>query len=152
VRTALRRRALLVPVLLLALTACSDAVVDEAAPPAPSAPPASAFAEGSCRLAAEDVLAVGRDSARLGDGGVVADEVKDSLRESQDRLVALADSADPTVKPGLDRLVLAIGLVRVRADGNTYESALGDSLRQAYEQVVRTCTTPAAPSAGPSAS
>lgn len=141
------RTPLLVAALLAgtALTACQ--AVDEApvATPTPtiSQPPSSAFAAGTCSLAAEDVLAVGLDAVRLGDGGdgKVADEVKDSLRQTQDRLAPLAETADATAKPALDRLVVAIGLVRVRADGNTYEPALGEGLRTAYDAAVLACTT-----------
>lgn len=145
------RTPLLVAALLAgtALTACQTVEKAPVATPTPtiSQPPSSAFAAGTCSLAAEDVLAAGRDTVRLGDGGdgKVADEVKDSLRETQDRLAPLAETADatagPNVKASLDRLVVAIGLVRVRADGNTYEPALGQELRTAYDAAVLACTT-----------
>ena len=149
-RTPLLVSALLAGLLAgTALTACQAVEKGPVATPTPtiSQPPPSAFAAGTCSLAADDVLAVGRDTLRLGDGGdgKVDPAVKDSLRETQDRLAPLAETADaaagPDVKAALDRLVVAIGLVRVRADGNTYEPALGEGLRTAYDAAVLACTT-----------
>ena len=144
----MRRHAPLLLLALLPLAACSDGGSSAApsAAPSRSAPPETAFADGTCRLAAPDVLAVARDADRLGDGPTVEAEVTEALREEQDRLFALAETADAAVRPALDRLVVAIGLVRVRADGNTYEPSLGADLVTAYDAVVRTCTAP--PSAG----
>ncbi len=134
------RTPLLAAALLLALTGCNAAPKSPATAPTPSAPAESAFTDGTCRLAAPDIIAIGRDARRLGDGGKVEEDVKDSLRESQDRLAALAETATPDAKPVLDRLVLVTGLVRVRADGNTYETQLGDNLVAAYDAAVLTCT------------
>lgn len=131
-------------VALLALLGCTDAepsATTTTAQPVLSQPPVSAFADGSCALAAEDVLAVGRDSRRLGDGGAVDADVTASLRDAQERLAALAETADARAKAPLDRLVVAIGLVRVRADGNTYEAALGQGLATAYDAAVSACTS-----------
>ena len=126
------RRAL--PVLLalpLLLGACSSG---------PDLPAEGDFAEGTCRSAAPDVVAVGRALPELGDGPEVDRDVRSSLQDAQGRLKALAEAAEPTVKPGLDRLVVAVGLVRIRADGNTYDPALGEELQKAYDEVVRSCT------------
>ena len=109
--------------------------------PAPlPAPEESAFAEGDCALAAPDVLAVGQLVPRLGEDGEVEAEVKDGLATAQERLRAVAGSAVAPAREPLDDLVLSIGLVRIRADGNTYEPSLGEDLRAAYERTVETCT------------
>ncbi len=105
----------------------------------PDVPDEDAFAAGTCRTAAEDVRAVGEAIPRLGDGGKVADEVKDDLEDAQERLVALADGAEPDVQPALQSLVEAIGIVRIRADGNTYSAEQGEALTRAYEQVLDAC-------------
>ncbi len=120
-----------VPVLLLAvvLTGCTSSDVPEE----------SAFAEGTCRTAAPDVRAVGEVLPELGDGGKVADEVKDELREAQDRLAALADGAEPELQAPLKDLVEKLGIVRIRADGNTYEPELGEVLARSYERVLAAC-------------
>lgn len=120
------------PLLLVGCTSSSDA--------GPELPAESAFAEGTCRTAAPDVRAVGGTLSRL-DGDEVPAEVRDELREAQDRLFALAEAAEPTYKPALDVLVVKIGAVRIRADGNSYDEALGDELRTAYDEVVEVCTS-----------
>jgi hypothetical protein len=117
------------------LSACSSS-----SPDGPEVPPESAFAEGTCRTAAPEVRAVGEAIPRLGEEGEVDAEVKESLRESQGRLRAVADGAESELKPVLDDLIQKIGIVRIRADGNTYEPQFGESLTRSYEQVVASCT------------
>jgi ferredoxin len=129
------RRAL--PVLLalpLLLGACSSG---------PDLPEESSFAEGTCRTAAPDVIAVGKALPELGDGPSVDGDVRGSLQDAQDRLAALAETAEPAYKPALDRLVVSIGLVRIRADGNTYQAKIGDGLETSYDEAVEACTAPA---------
>ncbi|MEX2289740.1 MAG: hypothetical protein WD794_05365 [Mycobacteriales bacterium] len=106
----------------------------------PDVPEESAFAEGTCRTAAPDVRAVGQSLPELGEGGRVDPQVRDALREAQDRLDALADGAEPALRPALTDLVQKIGIVRIRADGNTYEPQFGDGLTSSYAQVVQLCT------------
>lgn len=104
-------------------------------------PDESAFAEGTCRTAAADVRAVGQSLPELGDGGAVDGEVRAGLREAHDRLRALADGAEPALQPVLAELNEKIGIVRIRADGNTYEPQLGELLTASYERVLEACTT-----------
>lgn len=118
---------------LAAVTGCSSSGTE--------VPDESAFAEGTCRTAAPDVRAVGQALPDLGEGGGVDREVKDALREAQDRLRALADGAEPALQPVLAELNEKIGIVRIRADGNTYEPTLGDLLTTSYERVLEACTT-----------
>lgn len=127
--------AVLLAVLLLA--ACSGS---DQSPTGPQLPQESAFAAGTCRAAAPDVLAVGRELPGLGSDKTVPREAKDALREAQARLGALAEAAEPTVKPSLDDLVVSIGLLRIRADGNEYAPSLGDAVQDAYTSVVKVCT------------
>jgi hypothetical protein len=115
----------------LALAGCSSS--------GPDVPDEDAFAAGTCRTAAADVRAVGEAIPELGEGGKVDGDVKDELREAQDRLAALTDGAEADVQPALRGLVEAIGLVRIRADGNTYEQAQGEALTRAYEQALDAC-------------
>lgn len=115
-----------------ALTGCSSS--------GPDVPDESAFAAGTCRTAAADVRAVGQSLPELGDGGSVDGEVRAGLREAHDRLRALADGAEPALQPVLAELNEKIGIVRIRADGNTYEPELGDLLTTSYERIVEACT------------
>jgi hypothetical protein len=77
---------------------------------------------------------------RLGSGGAVAPEVETSLRESQDRLRALAETAEPQYKPALEDLNQKIGIVRIRGISKTYEPELGKLLTTSYEAVLDVCT------------
>jgi hypothetical protein len=138
VRTDLRAAALCA-LLVLALAGCTAGSRSET-PAGPQVPPESSFAEGTCRIAAPDVRAVGQALPRLGDQKVVDAEVQAELLEAQQRVRALAEGAEPAVKPALDDLVVKIGLVRIRAAGNSYETALGESLTRSYEQVLDVCT------------
>ena len=108
----------------------------------PELPAESAFFEGTCRTAAPDVIAIGRTIPRLGDGGVVDQAVKDELRIAQDGVFALVATAEEPFKSALDELVLSTGVVRIRADGNSYEPDLGELLRRSYERVLSVCTVP----------
>ncbi len=108
----------------------------------PEIPAESAFLEGTCRTAAPDVIAIGRTIPRLGDGGQVDQAVKDELRTAQDGVFALVETAEEPYKPALDELVVSTGVVRIRADGNSYEPDLGGLLRRSYERVLSVCTAP----------
>ncbi|MCW2614580.1 MAG: hypothetical protein JWN08_1574 [Frankiales bacterium] len=143
------RTAAVVLIASVLLTGCSSpsssSSVPDASPSAAPLPAETDFAEGTCRVAAPDVLAVARALPRLGDGGEVAADVRDELRVAQDRVFALAETAEPEVKTALDGLVTDLAIVRIRADSNTYETPLGDGLREAYEDVVEVCTGSAPP-------
>lgn len=123
----------------LALSACSGS---DDAPPRTSVPlPAeSSFAEGTCRVAAPDILAIGRQIDQLGNGPTVDKAVKDELRDAQQRLAELATAAEPLYKPALDKLVVTVGGVRIRADGNVYDQELSKQLAQDYRGALDVCT------------
>ena len=53
----------------------------------------------------------------------------------------MRDKAGPAYAPAFEDLVGSIGIVRIRADGNTYETQFGDTLKASYERVVALCTT-----------
>ena len=126
---------------LLLLVGCSSS--SNAASTGPRVPAESEFQAGTCASLAPDVIAVGKAIGRLGTGKVVGRDVKVSLRDAQDRIFAVTEAAEPTLKPALDDLVVKIGIVRIRADGNEYDASLGASLTKAYDQVVNVCTSPA---------
>ncbi len=126
------------PVLLLVpllLAGCSSA------PDQPELPAESAFRDGTCRVAAPDLLDLGRALPRLGDDGTVGRDVQQTLSETQDRLFALSEGAEPEYAGVLDELVERIGGVRIRAVGNTYEPSLGQDLQDSYDEVLLVCTT-----------
>ena len=123
------------------LAGCSSGEGD--APAGPQLPQVDAFAPGTCRTAAPDVIAVGQALPRLGGGGVV---------DAQRRLVSVRDKAGPAYAPAFVDLVGSIGIVRIRADGNTYEPQFGKTLKASYERVVALCTAPGSQSPDPAGS
>lgn len=129
----------LVPLLVLPLllTACSSSP-DE--PEEAALPAESEFAEGTCRVAAPDLLDLGRALPRLGDGGTVESDVQATLQETQDRLFLVAQTAEPELAPALSGLVEGIGGVRIRAVGNSYEPSLGEDLQASFDEVLQVCT------------
>ena len=127
---------------LLLLTACTSSSPDE--PAGPDLPSEADFAQGACAPVAADVIGVGAALPRLGEGGVVDQAVKAELKQVQDRIFVFADAAPAQVKPALDDLVASIGAVRIRADGNSYETSLGDVLQTSYDAAVTACQAPAA--------
>jgi hypothetical protein len=106
----------------------------------PRQPAASSFTEGTCRAAAPDVLSLGRDASTIGRAGRVDAGVRTSLKEAQLRLRDLAVAAEPAYKPALDALVVSTGFVRIRADGNSYDAAVGRQLMADYRTVLKVCT------------
>ena len=126
------RRTLLAAIALLPLTlaACGHDAAQ---------PKVSAFADGTCRVAAPDVLAIGKVGEGIRGTTKVDAAARAALRESQTRLKALAEAAEPAYKPSLDALVVSTGFVRIRADGNTYDTAVGEQLMKDYSGVLRAC-------------
>jgi len=106
---------------------------------AATAPPVSAFTDGTCRVAAPDVLALGKAARGLGSGPAVDAGTKEALKTAQDGLRTLAAGAEPAYKPSLDALVVSTGFVRIRADGNSYEPGLGRQLMGDYDAVLKAC-------------
>lgn len=127
------RRVLLLALLAAGLTACG------AGSSAPAQPPASAFTEGTCRVAAPDVLAIGKAGRTLGSGPTVPAGAKTALKEAQDGLRTLAAGAEPAYKPAFEALVVSTGFVRIRADGNSYDPTLGRQLMADYDTVLKAC-------------
>lgn len=133
---------LLLPVLLLA--GCSSSGGDgDGDTESFDQPAASSFRDGSCRTAADQILGIGRDARELGTNTSPPAEVRDRLKAAQDVLVATREGLEPDLAPSFSRLIVAIGLVRLRADSNSYAPDLGTDLSAAYDVVVAACTTPA---------
>lgn len=135
-------RSLTALLLTAALAGCAGSSGGAAAPsqtPFPQ-PSAAQFTDGPCRIGADAVLAIGRDARALGDAPTPPVEVRDRLSQAQDRLVALQAGLDATLAPAFERVVTAIGLVRLQADGNSYVPETGQNLQAAYDGLVAACT------------
>ncbi|MCU1589438.1 MAG: hypothetical protein JWP11_694 [Frankiales bacterium] len=122
----------LVALLILGVTACGG---EKAA----QQPPVSSFADGTCRIAAPDVLAIGKAGESLGSGRTISAGAKTSIRDAQQGLRTVAEGAEPAYKPALEALAVSAGFVRIRADGNTYEPQLGRQLMTDYAAVLKAC-------------
>jgi hypothetical protein len=126
---------LVLPLLLVACSSSSDG------PSEPELPAQSAFAEGTCRSAAPDLLELGRTLPRLGDDPTVPADVQQVLADVQDRLVLFAEAAEPELATPFATLVERIGGVRIRAVGNSYDPELGEDLQASYDDVLTACTS-----------
>jgi hypothetical protein len=125
----------LLPALVLlafALTACGGSSAGKQ-------PAVSAFADGTCRVAAPAVLAIGKAGQSLGQGRTISATAKTDLKDAQDGLRTVADGAEPSYRPALEALVVSTGFVRIRADGNTYDPSLGRTLMSDYAAVLKVC-------------
>lgn len=120
---------------LVLLAACSSG----SSAPAFSQPKASAFHAGACRTVADAVLSLGRDAHALAGGTKPDPNMAKRLTDNQD-IVFKEKDVSATEKPAFDKLVVAVGIVRIRNDSNTYEKSLADGLVTGYEDVVTVCT------------
>lgn len=105
-------------------------------------PAAKTFHAGTCRTIAPQVLSVGRDARKLGTAKIAPTDVRDRLKQAQEALIAVAPTADTAVATPLSKLIVSIGLVRIRADGNEYAPDLGTALSGAYDTMITACTKP----------
>jgi hypothetical protein len=131
----------LLPLLLAAPLLVSCTSSDGPARPAGfRPPPASSFRAGDCAAIADDLVALGRATYDLRGVASPDQTARDTLLGAQDRVAAIAETADPSVKPALDRVVLTSGLVRIQADTRMLKPEVLDDLRAAYEAAVAACT------------
>ncbi len=121
----------------LAVTACSGSSGGGASF---TQPPVSAFAAGTCRTVAPDVLAIGKQAQQLGDGGAVDKPVVDALEKAQTSLRPAVEAAEPSYQPALMQLVVATGLVRLQVSLGSYQVDTGKDLQKAYATAVGVCT------------
>lgn len=129
------KRTLVAAATLTLATACSGSSAG------PTQPAVSSFADGTCRTAAPDVLAIGAQVRKLGTGKTPPAAPLDAMTSAQNRLDAIATGAEPAYQPALRRLVTAVGLLRLRAHTGSYEPSLGQGVVSAYDDVVKVCTT-----------
>lgn len=124
--------------LLLALTAvasCSSSSSSE-----PKQPAVSAFTAGTCRVAAPDVLQIGRAAYRLPGKGEPSSSLLGDLASAQDRLRQLEPGAEPAYRPALSKLIVTVGLIRLSSSVGSYRPAQATTLRADYAAVVKICT------------
>ena len=103
-------------------------------------PAATAFRAGDCRTAAPSVLVIGQQARQLGTKAKPAASTLAALTEAQAPLLA-HPSTDPQVGAALQKLVAAVGFVRLRSVGSVYDPALGKQVAAAYDGVLQACTS-----------
>lgn len=116
----------------------------------PSQPPVSAFRDGACRTVAPAVLRVGRDARRLGTASQLPEDVAGDLTTDQATLSAAQPTVDADARPAFARLVVQLGLVRLRSDTHSFSKDLTPDLVASYDAAVAACTA-ARPGGTPSA-
>ena len=121
----------------LALSALALATACSSGSSGPKQPAASAFADGTCRTAAPDVLTIGRQARKLGKDAPAS--ALGPMTTAQDRLDTITSGAEPTYEPALRKLVTSVGLVRLRAHTGSYEPSLGKDVLSAYDGVLAVC-------------
>lgn len=123
-------------VLLMPITAGCRTTSPE---PKPQQPSVSAFLQGPCRGMAPDVLTIGRQAGNLGTSTSPPQQSRDALKAAQEHLRAQAATLDPTLKPRVQGLIEAVGIVRLQSDANSFTPALAKDLAAAYAQVLEVC-------------
>ena len=128
---------LLAPTLLAAVSGCSSSSSSFAQPKE------SAFNPGSCRQLAPAVLRLGRDVHDLGTKTPSASQ-RTTLKDDQQKVRDLQPGLSAGVAPAVQDLVGAVGLMRIRADTNSYDGTLAGLALKQYDALVALCTRPAA--------
>lgn len=142
-------RLTLLPCLLLGAALLVAGCTSDPDPEAFRPPPPGSLAGGPCDLVADDLVALGRLAFDLRGEPDPGRSAAEALENAQDRVAAVAETADPVVKPALDRLVLTTGLVRLQVDTRMLRDQVLENMDVAYDEAVRACST-RAPSGAPS--
>jgi hypothetical protein len=125
------RRLALLPLVLLA--ACSSGL---------DQPDAQDFTDGTCRAVAPGVLELGKTLDALKGKGDKAPskEQRTALKTAQDQVRAVPAATDTALAATVQQLVTDVGIVRLRADTNTYEKALATTAFASYQKLLAACT------------
>jgi hypothetical protein len=118
--------------LALVLAGCASADAEEM-------PKADEFRAGTCRQAAEPVLALARIAERNDGADGVSMSDRQELATHQKTLKAIKPEAE--LATPLTELITAIGFVRIRLDGKSYDPALLRDLDAARRAVQSRCTS-----------
>jgi hypothetical protein len=131
-----------VVVAVVTAVAVGAAVTDGPRRPPLSLPAASAFPEGTCRDAADAVLALGRftydhtGASRLPAGSYPF------LKQRAEQLAALREGAEEALSGRIDAVLTAIGFLRLQP-GKAYDPRLLRDLEAARTDLQQTCVSQA---------
>jgi hypothetical protein len=117
-----------------ALAGCSSPQFKEEKLPQPAS-----FRTGSCAAAAEDTVALGRFTQRNRTAKELSDADRTELKTRQGTLVGLRSTLEDDLREPMEKLIVAVGFVRIRADSNTYTSKLLSDVDKARRAVQTVC-------------
>ena len=133
-----------VAVVLISLAVAVTAVVVGAAvtggprrPPL-ELPAASAFQEGTCRNAADAVLALGRFTYDHADAKRLPAASYPFLKQRSEQLAAVREGAEQALSGRIDAVLTAIGFLRLRP-GKAYDPQLLRDLETTRADLQQTC-------------
>jgi hypothetical protein len=104
-----------------------------------SLPAADSFKAGTCRDAADPILALGKFSYDHADATQLTVAERAQLVDHGNKLVALRETADPAVAERMSELLTSIGFVRIKV-GTTYEPRFLQDLESARMKLQTACT------------
>lgn len=117
---------------IVAAAACSGGGFDQ--------PSASDFRGSSCHSVAPATLALGRDLHDIRAATPSARQ-RAALAKHQSALRAQQPRLDPGLSPAVQGLVTSVGILRLRADTDSYAPSLAVEAMRTYQQLVTTCTS-----------
>ena len=139
-----RTVAVLISVVVAAVTAVVVRVAVTGGPDRPplKLPAASAFPVGTCRDAADAVLALGRFTYDHTGAPRLPADAYPFLRQRAEQLAAVREGAGEALSGRIDAVLTAIGFLRLRP-GNAYDPGLLRDLEAARTDLQRTCVSQA---------
>jgi hypothetical protein len=126
--------------LLASAAACSSADA-KSAPPPEKLPAASEFRAGTCRTAADSVLAVAKLAAQHRDAKEIPSADRKALTDRQNDLAKLQKTAEADVRKQLDALVVGIGFVRLRYASRSYDPKVMQEMDKSRKDLQRACVS-----------
>jgi hypothetical protein len=143
----MRTRTVVVVLISLAVAAITAVAVGAAVTGGPRRPPlrlpaASAFPEGTCRDAADAVLALGRFTYDHAGASRLPADAYPFLRQRAEQLAAVREGAGQALSGRIDAVLTAIGFVRLRP-GKAYDPQLLRDLETTRADLQQTCVSQA---------
>ena len=126
----------------VAAVAVGAAVTGDPRRPPLRLPAASAFPAGTCRDAADAVLALGRFTYDNADASRLPADSYPFLRQRAEQLAAVGEGAEQALSGRIDAVVTAIGFLRLRP-GKAYDPQLLRDLEAARADLQQTCVSQA---------
>jgi hypothetical protein len=121
---------------------CTSSSGGSGAPAAQAAPMPSAdsFTAGSCRSAAEHVIALGEIAGRLQGRTDIPMADRNAMEAHQEALRGmLTKVSDTSVRSPLQQLVVTVGWTRLRLDTQSYDTTLLDAVARADADTRAVC-------------